>query len=190
MKKIILASLMTICLAASASALDVKPYIGFFPISYTSYTYTYGSGTADVDDTTLNIGFAGAPIIVGVKIADFRTDFEFADDNQNNVPVALKGFNFYYDFMVSDALIPYVKLGIGYHSWTNEQDIYKIELTQSTCKIGAGLGYKITGNLILDAGADYVIGKNKEKDTAGAVTNTNKENYSGFSVQLGARYEF
>jgi len=183
MKKILLASLMTICVAASASALDVNPYIGFFPISYHSDTNT-NTNQKDVDTTSLNIGIS--PLYVGVKVYDFRTDFMVDGGFQ------LTGFNCYYDFNISDSLLPYIKIGIHYENYTGENKDYKEEIKRTAYAIGAGIGYKVVNNFILDAGIEYNRSKYdyKLKYLFSGVTNKSKSTSSGLAAKMGARLQF
>ena len=182
MKKIILASLITIGLVASASAVDVKPYVGFFPIYYTFYTIS--SGGVDEDYTDLKLGFRQV-ILVGIKVSDFRADFSV---NSGINP----GFNVYYDFNISDSLLPYLNLGIGYSRNTSDSPTYKIEDKYPYFAIGGGIGYKVVSNFILDAGIEYNVYKSdiKIKDKGTDVTSTAKSTNRGCTVKLGGRVEF
>jgi len=186
MKKIILASLMAIAMVASASALDVKPYLGYFPIGYSSSTYA-STSRKDVDSS--NFYFGGSqPIYVGVKVSDFRTDFMVSSG------FYLSGFNVYYDFNISDSFLPYAKLGINYSCSSDDNPNYftETESSNTTLAIGAGIGYKVVGNFILDAGIQYNLTKSKQetKNTSSGVTTKTKSTTSGFGAKLGARLQF
>ena len=178
---------MTICVAASAVAQDVHPYVGFFPISYSTSTTSYSnSAVKDIDRTEFNFGYYAAPIMIGVKISDFRADFEFSS-------MALKGFNGYYDFNVSDSMLPYLKLGVSYNSESRDDPSYRDEkYTSIKFAIGGGIGYKVIKNFLLDAGIEYNYLKYKYEYTInpGGAKGDNKYNTTGFTAKLGARYEF
>ena len=192
MKKIILAALMTICVAASAVAQEVHPYIGFFPISYEKTTYTVES--EDSDESYLIVGLS--PLYVGVKVSDFRVDFMIVNETY-----ILQGMNFYYDINVNENLLPYLQLGIAYFRGVKDTmgDIgggnwFPCERTQTVTvfTLGAGIGYKVVNNFILDAGVGFNLSKEKEKNNFKdySYTTTGKETSKGFGVKLGARYQF
>ena len=189
MKKVFLASLMTICIAASASALEIKPYVGFFPISY-EFSTRERDGSDDQDYTILNLGML-PNILVGVKVSDFRVDFTANWALVLDTPTP--SLNVYYDFEVNENLLPYVKLGGGYLSQTKELDGGdKNTRTTTTYAVGAGIGYKVVNNFIFDLGVDYNImkEKNEHKDKFSGSTSTSKTTYSGFGVRLGGRVQF
>lgn len=193
MKKLLLASLIVIGVISSASAVDLHPYIGFFPIEYSAYSFEfkdYDSGKK-VAEGDMN-SFALGPFVFGVKIADFRTDFAYGLDRSDGMAI---GWNLYYDINVNESVIPYVKAGVLYGTYSMDYDNSKKkeEATNRGFAFGAGLGYKVTNNFIIDLGADYVIFRMKYKETKDDGTtssDSNKMNVDGFAVRLGGRVQF
>jgi len=177
MKKIILASLMAIAMVASASAVDVKPYFGIFPVRYTSVTEEYPGGGDGPDITSLSLGFGAFSL--GMKISDFRMDIMLA--------TGYPSFNVYYDFNVSDSFLPYLKAGFAYQRKVKDYGPVELKSVDKIFAIGCGIGYQVANHLILDAGIDYIYAKNKEK-TIGSPTS--KSTDKGFGVNLGARLQF
>lgn len=179
MKRIFLASLMIIGIISSASAVDVKPYIGLFPINYAFGSVSYLGGGDKPDVSYLGLGIPS--FALGLKISDFRADLgvDFTSE--------VFTFNVFYDINVSDSFLPYIKVGFGYWKEDFEVNSYKEEASGTMYVIGCGIGYQVVDHLFIDAGIEYIYSKEKEKQ--GGVT-TDDSTFKGCGMKLGARYQF
>lgn len=108
--------------------------------------------------------------------------------------------NFFYDINTGTAFTPYVGAGVGLAwidtkysstaaSFANWEGDKKTTATNFAWNVGAGLGYSVTDNFILDLGYRYVS-FGSSKAYGGAVYDQKFKNLGAHEVLLGLRFEF
>lgn len=104
--------------------------------------------------------------------------------------------NFYYDIKTSTAFTPYVGAGLGV-AWINQKvdtsftggTSGNYDTTNFAWNVGAGVGYSLTDNIIIDLGYRYTnFGDAKKYDT-GTVSFQTKD-LNSHEALLGLRYQF
>ena len=108
--------------------------------------------------------------------------------------------NFYYDIKTSTAFTPYVGAGLGvawvnqkvastFGGWTPTAHDGNYDTTNFAWNVGAGVGYSVTDNVILDLGYRYTNYGDSKKVSVGT-TQFRAKDLTGHSALLGLRYQF
>jgi outer membrane immunogenic protein len=110
--------------------------------------------------------------------------------------------NFYYDIKTGTAFTPYVGAGLGvawldqkysstFTGWTAATDNGSKSFTNFAWNLGAGVGYSVTDNIILDLGYRYSnLGETKSVASANNRITLGKQDISTHEGLLGLRYQF
>lgn len=154
MKKILIPT-FAIIIANTAQAVDLRQY-GAIKIS--------DNVSSKVDIETINNkrdteGNFGLSFSYGINLSDFRTELELSLYSKNkieNFDLDIKNqsllLNVYYDIQTNSPFIPYAGIGLGY----NQTKIYSLQESDDDAtfawKVAAGLAWKITENILIDAG--------------------------------------
>lgn len=104
--------------------------------------------------------------------------------------------NFYYDIKTGTAFTPYVGAGLGV-AWINQKIDTTFtgatsgnkDATNFAWNVGAGVGYSLTDNIIMDLGYRYTSFGDAEKYNSGTVSYQAKDIQSHEAL-LGLRYQF
>ncbi|MCQ2914111.1 MAG: OmpA family protein [Alphaproteobacteria bacterium] len=185
----------------TANASELNPYVSVKGHRLQARYDTYVNGDegnykADVDDKNWGVSAA-----VGVKWANFRSEFEynlnkkFKDTNgvSRYAHPTLKTQSFmlneYYDFDNDSKITPYVGGGVGLAriNLNSNDNFLKSTQNKFAWQLGAGLMYKLTNDLSLDAGYRYQ-NYNDAKKSIG--DNDLKTRIRIHDVYLGLTYNF
>jgi len=108
--------------------------------------------------------------------------------------------NFYYDFKTSTAFTPYIGAGLGvawinqkvastFTGWTPTVSDGNYDTTNFAWNVGAGVGYSLTSNIVVDLGYRYTsFGDAKSVDN-GRISYRAKD-LNSHEALLGLRYQF
>jgi outer membrane autotransporter protein len=108
--------------------------------------------------------------------------------------------NFYYDFKTSTAFTPYIGAGLGVAwinqkvastltGWTPSANDGNYDTTNFAWNVGAGVGYSLTSNIVVDLGYRYTsFGDSKSADN-GRISYRAKD-LNAHEALLGLRYQF
>ncbi len=109
--------------------------------------------------------------------------------------------NFYYDFKNSTAFTPYVGAGLGV-AWINQKvsstftgwaatDNGNRDTTNFAWNLGAGVGYSLSDNIVLDLGYRYTnFGSAKAVSNAANTVTYRAKDLNSHEGLLGLRYQF
>lgn len=108
--------------------------------------------------------------------------------------------NFYYDFKTGTAFTPYVGAGLGvawinqkvastFTGWTGSTSDGSYDTTNFAWNVGAGVGYSLTDNVILDLGYRYTNFGDAKKVDNGRISFRAKD-LNSHEALLGLRYQF
>ncbi len=135
----------------------------------------------------------------------YHNQFKFNANNAttgaftNKVDIHTAFANVYYDFKTDTAFTPYVGAGLGvawinqkvsstFSQWTASND-GDYDATNFAWNVGAGVGYSLTDNVILDLGYRYTNFGDAKKIENGALSYTAKD-ITSHEALLGLRYQF
>ncbi|MBR7159253.1 MAG: porin family protein [Alphaproteobacteria bacterium] len=176
--------------AFSASAADVRPYVGL----------KLGAAMENADiknaknvDQTKMFGSVAGGLAFALPKGDIRTELEYtyrdefsghaADDLKVKFQSQALFVNVYYDLPVTWAVQPYVNAGLGYSRIEGKLNGLKKKKNKIGWNLGVGAAYNLTQSLAMDVGYRYV--------------NLGKYNYEGNKADLynhefyaGIRYSF
>ncbi|MBU1042024.1 MAG: porin family protein [Proteobacteria bacterium] len=104
--------------------------------------------------------------------------------------------NFYYDIKTSTAFTPYVGAGLGV-AWINQKidstfpggTSGNYDTTNFAWNLGAGVGYSLTDNIVVDLGYRYSNFGDAKKYESGTLTFQPKD-LTSHEALLGLRYQF
>ena len=180
MKKIIVSAL-AICVATSASAVDLRHYAGI-------KLGAIVSGTIDIDffgDIDMDEQF-GLAAQYGIKVSDFRAELElahyFAAEPEYiamDVSHTILFVNGYYDIPTNSPFSPYGTIGLGYNFISAESALRSENDMAFAWKIGAGVAWNVQENFALDLGYRYISFGDFEDVS-----------FSGHELAIGARFQF
>ncbi len=110
--------------------------------------------------------------------------------------------NFYYDIKTNTAFTPYVGAGLGvawikqkvsstFTGWTTGTDDGNYDSTNFAWNVGAGVGYALSDNVVLDLGYRYTnFGDAKSVSNAANSVNFHAKDLNSHEALLGLRYQF
>ena len=143
----------------------------------------------------LNSGFAinGA---VGYDFDGFRVEAavgyqknDYATEDNTGTSLLTVMTNGYYDFKASSGVKPYVMAGFGIAHIKADDDpgitVPWLDNTYFAWQLGAGVGYNVSGNIIIDVGYRYV--KPESIECPYHVTDVSWESHN---ILAGIRYKF
>lgn len=194
MKKILLASVITLFFGFNAQAMEVKPYIsGKVNINFIDVKFDRILISNEIPN--FNDSILGGSIAVGfsnINNSPLRTEIEFnfsskikqiGDYFEYKANYNSCFLNFYYDFYNKTNFIPYITGGLGFIKINVDIGREKPEATNFSWQAGAGLYYKLNNYLFFDLGVKY---------------NRSSIDYSGYNIfdlntiisSIGLRYNF
>ncbi|MDO9083341.1 MAG: outer membrane beta-barrel protein [Humidesulfovibrio sp.] len=108
--------------------------------------------------------------------------------------------NFYYDIKTSTAFTPYVGAGLGvawinqkvtstFRNWAPGTSDGNYDTTNFAWNVGAGVGYSLTDNIIIDLGYRYTSFGDAKNVEQGAISFQAKD-LKSHEALLGLRYQF
>ncbi len=213
-KTLLLAGVAGTLFALNANAMDIRPYVGA-KLLYTDVDANMKwSDAGDTEQHEISDkGFGGA-LSVGaatkLQYGTLRAELEYSKkaDLDNSYTSMGESFdtklktqslmlNAYYDIDTGSKITPYVGGGIGLaRVELNDQywkDLYdkKIDDTNFTWQIGAGIAYAVTDNFSVDAGYRYIdYGNMSETADDGYDGEKESVDMTANEIYLGMRYNF
>ena len=181
MKKVVV-SLMAICIATSANAVDLRHYVSLKASDVFAGTVDAGHDF----DTKEFLGLSGA---YGVKLSDFRVELEanlYSDIKLKKESAKLNEkslfVNAYYDLITNSPFVPYAGIGLGYSRMTINVDDEHSDAALGA-KIAVGTEWKVSREFSLDLSYryNYFGGIDLDDETV---------RLWGHELLLGARYTF
>lgn len=181
MKKVVV-SLVAICIATSADAVDLRHYVSLKASNVFSGTVDAGHDF----DTKEFFGLFGA---YGIKLSDFRVELEanlYSDIKLQSESAKLNEkslfVNAYYDLLTNSPFVPYIGIGVGYSRITVDADKEHSDAALGA-KIAVGTEWKVSRELSLDMSYryNYFGGIDLDDETV---------RLWGHELMLGARYTF
>ena len=144
---------------------------------------------ATYDDGTIIEGAVGLKFDKGMDVSPLRAELALAhqtNDDQDGDETTMQTLmvNAYLDIFTGTPLSPYLTIGAGTANVDNEA---VGDDDSAALQAGAGLGYALTKNIILDLKYRYIMAEDLEFKSAGSKATVE---ISGHQLQLGARYEF
>ncbi len=180
---------------------------------------TNQNGTKSVSDRSgytvggaIGYNFAGMGLPVRAE-AEYLYHNQFKYDGTNGTHATSTGSytakldihtvfaNFYYDIKTGTAFTPYVGAGLGlaiiqqkvsstFRNWATTDD-GSTTATNFAWNVGAGVGYAVTDNIIIDLGYRYTsFGDSKAKGNAANTQEFKVKDITSHEALLGLRYQF
>lgn len=182
MKKLAI-SLVAVCVATSAGAVDLRQYASL-------KVSNVFAGTVDAGHDFDTKEFFGLSAAYGVKLADFRVELEantYSDIKLKSDIAKLDEsslfVNAYYDLQTNSPFVPYAGFGLGYSRMKLHYGYESETAAALGAKVAVGTEWKVTREFSLDLSYryNYFGGMDVDDETI---------RVWGHELMLGARYTF
>lgn len=171
----------------------------------TNHSWKNDSGYAIGGAVGYNFAGMGLPVRAEAEYL-YHDQFKYSATNSttgafsSKIDIHTVFANFYYDIKTSTAFTPYVGAGLGvawinqkvastFTGWTPTSHDGNYDTTNFAWNVGAGVGYSVTDNVVLDLGYRYTSFGDAKKVDNGRISFRAKD-LSGHSALLGLRYQF
>ena len=201
LKKLLLIALMG---SAAIAQAEVSPYVslsgGLNMLEDVDFDLPSslggGGGSAEFDTGFLisgafGLAFESIPVRTEIEISWQKNDLDkikydgggsVSGDSDDDQETAAVMWNGYFDIKTDSALTPYILVGIGAADVDDDVD------TLFAYQVGAGLGYALDENIILDLKYKYFMTEDFDDDDG--IYTVDFDGLAVHQVQVGIRYQF
>ena len=194
-------TMLVLFLGSAVTAQAVSPYVSFSGglnmLQENDYTWTdpgdTGTGSIEFDagfvlEGAVGLAFDSIPLRTEIELSLQENDIDQFNEDGSSSPGDGSGqgtlaymWNGYFDIKLNSPLTPYIFAGIGGADVGNDDTLLAYQL-------GAGIGYALNKNIILDLKYKYFMTEDYEVSDS-----TDKLELDGLvshQVQIGIRYQF
>jgi opacity protein-like surface antigen len=190
LKKLLLIALMGSVAIAQAK---VSPYVslsgGLNILEDIDFDGRFSGGSAEFDPGfviagAFGLAFDNIPVRTELEVSWQKNDLDkinsFESDGDQKTFAMM--WNGYFDIKTGSALTPYILAGIGAADVDDDID------TLFAYQVGAGLGYAVNENIILDLKYKYFMTEDFDDDDG--IYTVDFDGLAVHQVQMGIRYQF